>query len=57
MFDPATQYRPSTPAERRAAIAELRSRGLTARDIADVMRVELGEVLEALRDERKASRE
>lgn len=47
--DPRDTHRPRTPAERRVAIAELRSRGLTARDIAGAMRLPLAEVLEALR--------
>ena len=47
---PAERYRPHTPSGRRFAVLELYRSGLRARDIADALRVELGEVLEALRD-------
>jgi hypothetical protein len=47
VIDPRDTHRPRTPAERRPAVHELRRRGLKPRDVAQALRVPLGEVVEA----------
>jgi SOS response regulatory protein OraA/RecX len=51
LADDRARYRPSTPGGRRRAVLELHRQGLTARDIAQALRLSLAEVLEVLRAE------
>lgn len=50
-IDPRDLYRPESVADRRAAILDLHRERLRPRDIATALRIDLGEVLEAIRDQ------